>query len=192
MKMFALFLLSTAMASSVSFASERNFRHSTDSDGVSREISLCARPSPNGSELPGHAFVAFGEYSSKGAYKIRAIGHTVFSVKDAILSFGRLIPAKGAIDQEIYTSIKQSCLTLLVNKDQYDKLYQSVNQPLSSIGIKFDENKPFQKTYSLGSEDCIDYMLSIARTFASSGLVIPKRSGADLPLSYMRKLIDAN
>jgi hypothetical protein len=157
-----------------------------------REISLCARPSPDKPGLPGHAFVAFAQTQRSGERTFRAIGHTVFSAGGALVSFGGLIPTTGALVDEKYTAIKQECLTLQVNKSDYEAAYVAATQPLSRIGVKFDESKPIQQTYALAAADCMTFVITIAQRFTAKGVTIPARAATDLPLPYMRKVIDAN
>ncbi|MFC0048574.1 hypothetical protein [Rheinheimera tilapiae] len=169
-----------------------NLRNKSDSDGGVREISFCARPSPATTGLPGHAFVVFAQTALGGKSKFRAIGHTVFSVGDAILSYKGIIPANGALVNENYTAIKQECLTVQVNASEFETTYLDTTQPLAVLGIKFDEKHPIQKSYSLSENDCMDFMLNIANRYKVKGINIPKRNQSDLPLPYLRKLIEAN
>lgn len=169
-----------------------DLRNKTDVDGATREISFCARPSPDEPGLPGHAFVAFAQVDKNGRVMFRALGHTVFSISDALLSYNELIPATGALVSEKYTSVKQECLTLQVNSAEYQAAYAQAAQPLAALGVKFDETKPIQKTYALGVNDCIGFMVNVANRFTQSGLKIPKRETTDLPLPYLRRFIDAN
>lgn len=173
------------------FSKTLDLRTKTDADGSNREISLCARPSPDKPGLPGHAFIAFSETTIDGKITFRAIGHTVFSVGEALLSYTGLVNADGALVNEKYTSIKQQCLTLLINKSDYQKSYASATQPLNSIGIVFDESKPVQKSYSLAAEDCVGFLIMQAKSY-SPKISIPSRNSGELPLSYVRRLIDAN
>lgn len=185
-------LLAIASASSsLALAKTLDLRNQTDADGGIREISLCARPSPDKPGLPGHAFIAFAEITRNGKMNFRALGHTVFSVGEALLSYTGLVTAEGAMIEEKYTSIKQQCLTLQVNKVEYERAYGLVAQPLKDIGVEFDETKPIQKAYSLAAEDCVGFLITQAQIF-SSKISIPSRDSNELPLNYVRRLIDAN
>lgn len=175
----------------LAFAKTLDLRNQTDADGGSREINLCARPSPDKPGLPGHAFIAFSETTKDGIRTFRAIGHTVFSVGEALLSYTGLVTATGALVDEKYTSIKQQCLTLQVNKADYERSYGLAAQPLKVIGIVFDETKPIQKAYSLAAEDCVGFLITQAQYF-SPKLIVPSRNSSELPLNYVRRLIDAN
>lgn len=178
-------------ASPLVHAKTLDLRNQTDADGGIREISFCARPSPDKPGLPGHAFVALSETKKDGSRTFRAIGHTVFTVGEALLSYTGLVTAAGALVDEKYTAIKQECLTLQVNKIQYEKSYGSVAQPLKVIAVAFDETMPIQKAYSLAAEDCVGFLISQANPFEPK-VVVPARNGGELPLKYVRRLIDAN
>lgn len=178
-------------SSSLALAKNLDLRNKTDYDGGSREISLCARPSPDKPGLPGHAFIAFSETTKDGRRTFRAIGHTVFSIGEALLSYAGPVTAAGALVDEKYTSIKQQCLTLQVNKADFERSYGLAAQPLKAIGIVFDETKPIQKTYSLAAEDCVGFLITQAQLFDPK-VVVPSRNSSELPLNYVRRLIDAN
>jgi hypothetical protein len=169
-----------------------DLRKSTDVDGSTREISFCARPSPGLPGLPGHAFVAYAVISADKGIKFRSLGHTVFSVGDAILSFGGVIPTTGALVEEKYTSTKQECLTIQLNKDMFESAYSAAFQPLAKLGIKFDESLPIQKAYSLAAEDCVQFVVSLAQRFAAQELKVPARTSAEFPLPYLRRFIESN
>lgn len=177
--------------SPITHAKTVDLRNQTDVDGGVREISLCARPSPDKPGLPGHAFIAFSETRNDGSRTFRAIGHTVFSVGEALLSYTGLVTAAGALVDEKYTSIKQQCLTLQVNRGEYEKSYGLAAQLLKSVGVVFDETKPIQKAYSLAAEDCVGFLITQAQFFGPK-VVVPSRKGGDLPLNYVRRLIDSN
>ena len=184
-------LVGASSSSVVAYGKTVDLRNQTDGDGGSREISFCARPSPDKPGLPGHAFIAFSETSKDGKRAFRAIGHTVFSAGEALLSYTGLVTADGALVDEKYTSIKQQCLTLQVNKPDYQKSYGLVAQPLKAIGVVLDESKPIQKAYSLAAEDCVGFLITQAQLF-SPKVKVPSRNNGELPLNYVRRLIDAN
>jgi hypothetical protein len=190
----AALLVAASASSSLADGKTVDLRNHTDGDGGNREISLCARPSPDKSGLhglPGHAFIAFSETMKNGKRTFRAIGHTVLSAGEALLSYTGLINAEGALVDEKYTSIKQQCLTLQVNKADYQKSYALVAQPLKAIGVVLDESKPVQKSYSLAAEDCVGFVIVQARLFTPN-VTVPSRNNDELPLNYVRRLIDAN
>ena len=189
-KLLIALLAYSCLASSTS-AKTIDLRNQTDADGALREISFCARPSPDKAELPGHAFVSFSIRKKDGTRAFRAIGHTVFSVVDALISYSGLIPASGALIDERYTAIKQECLTLQVNQSDYEASYALAAQPLLAVGIKFDEKLPIQKAYTLGAEDCVGFVIGQTKRYAQK-VVVPKRTTNELPLPYIRRLIDAN
>lgn len=187
----AALLVAASSSSVLTYGKTVDLRNQTDGDGGSREISFCARPSPGNPGFPGHAFIAFSETTKDGKRTFRAIGHTVFSVGEALLSYTGLVTAAGALVDEKYTSIKQQCLTLQVSKTDYQKSYGLVAQPLKAIGVVLDETRPIQKTYSLAAEDCVGFMITQARLFTPK-VIVPSRNNGELPLNFVRRLIDAN
>lgn len=52
-------------------------------------------------------------------------------------------------------------------------------------------NKPLLLAYTLGSNDCVGFMVGVARSFGSQ-LKIPVRGATELPLTYLRNFIEAN
>lgn len=115
----------------------------------------------------------------------------MFSAGEALLSYTGLVTADGALVDEKYTSIKQQCLTILVNKADYQKSYGLVAQPLKAIGVVLDETKPVQKAYSLAAEDCVGFLIAQAKLFTPK-VAVPARNSGELPLNYVRRFIDAN
>jgi len=107
------------------------------------------------------------------------------------VSYTGLVTADGALVDEKYTSIKQQCLTILVNKVNYQKSYGLSAQPLKAIGFVLDETKPIQKAYSLAAEDCVSFLITQAKLFTPR-VVVPSRNNGELPLNYVRRFIDAN
>lgn len=184
-------LVTAASSSVVVYGKTVDLRNQTDGDGGTREVSFCARPSPDKPGLPGHAFIAFSETTKDGKRTFRAIGHTVFSAGEALLSYTGLVTADGALVDEKYTSIKQQCLTIQVNKADYQKSYGLVAQPLKAIGVVLDETKPIQKAYSLAAEDCVGFLITQANLFTPK-VVVPLRNNGELPMNYVRRFIDAN
>lgn len=167
-----------------------DLRARTDADGLVREISYCARPSPDGPKhLPGHAYLVFG-VEGGGRFRFRAIGHTTSDVGPAIVSFTGLLKAQGAVVDEVYTAAKQMCLTTRVNRDAFEAAYSDAGNPLAALG--FDRDAPYVLAYSLGAEDCVGFMLRVARRFQANGLKVPARQALELPLAYLRRLVDAN
>ena len=191
-KALGLFCIIMTIAN-ISVGKTIDLRTSTDADGTEREISYCARPSPDTAKnIPGHAFLVFGVIPKKMKPTFRAIGHTTFSPGAAIVSFTGLLTADGAVVEERYTSVKQQCLVTKVNKAAYDAAYASANQPLGVIGIVFDETQPYGLAYSLGVDDCMNFMISVAKRFMPQGLQVPARGTTELPMAYIRRMIDFN
>ncbi len=176
------------------FGASLDLRNSSDESGE-YEIAFCARPSPDDSakNLPGHAFVSFSYYSPDGNRKFMSIGHTVqpgISQASTIWSyFGESVD--GYLAEEKYTSIKQSCLVVKVNKSDYDKSFLLTVDPLKQMKITSSENHVIE-AYKLGSKDCIGFMIEVAKILELKGFKIPNRKTGDLPLAYIERLISSN
>jgi hypothetical protein len=164
----------------------------TRTDPAEYEIGLCARPSPDTAlNLPGHAFVSF---SSKLAGQPRhyvAVGHTTnANLGRVLLSYLKpLGSVPGHLAEEVYTSTKEQCLVAKVNKEAFNKAMDLTRDPLSKLGVLTSTDE-VRIAYSLGAQDCMTFMTAVARTIG--GVKIPPRLETDLPLPYLRKLIEQN
>ena len=178
--------------SSCLLASPLDLRNFSDESGE-YEIAFCARPSADTKKnIPGHAFVSFSYYSPKGNRTFTSIGHTVqsgTSMISAIWSyFG--VSVDGFLSEEKYTSIKQSCLVVKVNKSDYDAAYSLAEDPLKKLGIV--KNSYVLESYKLGSEDCVGFLIKVAKKLESKGFIVPKRNNLESPLDYIQRLINSN
>jgi hypothetical protein len=166
-----------------------DMRVATDSDGIKREISFCARPSPD-SKVPGHAFVAFSTVSANGR-NYYTVGHTTnASPSDAILTyFGYITSVPGYLSEEKYTAAKENCLVVQVNKNQYETALAAANPILSALFPSLGSGT--YVSYSLGNNDCVGFMIPVAKSLGAP-LIVPARGTTELPLAYLRRMIDAN
>jgi hypothetical protein len=167
---------------------------STKSDSTGDyDIAFCARPSPDTTGKPGHAFVAFSHRAADGTRDFFAIGHTVgvsTSPVSATWSYwGAPIP--GRLKEERYTAIKQSCLDAKVDRKDYDNGIALTEDPLVKLGLSRPGNTVFE-SYKLGADDCMTFMISVANSLKAKGLKVPKRGSVELPMEYMRRFIDSN
>jgi hypothetical protein len=157
------------------------------------DIAFCARPSPDSTGKPGHAFVAFSHKSAQGDRDFFAVGHTVgtgTTVASATWSYWGS-PIQGRLKEERFTALRQICLTIRVNQPDYDSgVAQTVN-PLAKLGLARSGDIIFE-SYKLGAEDCINFVISVANVLRSKGLKIPDRGATELPMDYMRRFIAAN
>lgn len=156
------------------------------------EISFCARPSPEAFGFPGHAFVVFSSgHGTSQSYT--ALGLTVGpdqSPFDAALSyFGVGIP--GVLAEERYSHIRQTCLTLRVNKASYDRAMAGTRPLLEQLGIT-GTSAPVRESYRLGANDCMSFVARVATVLADDGLVVPERRATELPIGYIERLKAAN
>lgn len=167
----------------------------TDADGVDREVSFCARPSPDTTKnLPGHAFVAFSQLFADGKRTYIAIGHTTNAPPgNAMLTYTGLIPSvDGYLNEEKYTSAKSECLVVRVNKEAFEAALALIKGALDAIIPNPTDRPKVLLAYRLGESDCMGFMTSVAKVFANDGLKVPQRGATEMPLKYMRRMIEEN
>lgn len=168
---------------------EIDLRNQTDANG-DYAISLCARPSPGPLALPGHAFVAYSFKPTGGERKFLALGFTTDSSVKGVLSFSKVLATPpGYLGEEKYTSVKEECLVLLVNESDFNAAYALA---LPFYNVPALSSLTYSGVYSLTTNDCVTFMTNTAKQFTPRGIKVPPRQSIDLPLPYLRKLIDAN
>lgn len=163
----------------------------TMSEAGGYEISFCARPSP-ATNKPGHAFVAFSKEAGNDNREFLSIGHTVGAGTSAAAAtwsyFGSAVP--GVLKEEVYTSIRQNCLTTKVNSADYAAAKALTVSPLAKMGI--GAGGPVIEAYKLGANDCMTFLIDVAQTLAPRGLKVPARGATELPMDYIQRFIAAN
>ena len=174
-------------------AQVRDLRTQTDAFGAT-EVSFCAGPSPDTFGLPGHAFVAFSDERHGQPRRFRAIGHTIGpqtgSAAAAFTYFNGATVA-GRQAEERYTALKQACLTAKVDRVVFDRAVAAARPTLTALGIDAATAATLER-YSLNGQDCMDFLMRVARQLAPAGLTVPPRAATDLPAGYVGKLIAAN
>ncbi|MQA40583.1 hypothetical protein [Rugamonas aquatica] len=165
-----------------------DLRKMSDSSGE-YSVSLCARPSPGSAALPGHAFVAFSFIpASGGDPQFVALGFTTNSAVKGLLSFSALLATPtGYLKEEILSHVQENCLVALVNRQDFDNAYAKTRL---FAGLPGFGDSPYIAVYSLTQNDCVTFMTGVASVL--DGVTVPERNLTDLPMDYMRKLIDAN
>lgn len=169
-----------------------DLRNQSDNDGLDREVSLCARPSPGPAGLPGHAFVAFGQSNPDGTWSYDAVGHTTSApVINTILTYTGLIPeVPGYLGEEVYTSTKEQCLVFQVNKAPYESALAYVKSPLDQLLGPDTPRPPVLLAYSLAGDDCITYAVAVINSLLPPDKPLPARGAVELPEDYVRRVID--
>jgi len=187
-----MYVLTFAAFAGAALAKEIDLRVMTDQSG-DYDVAFCARPSPDTTGKPGHAFVSFSHVQASGDRDFLAIGHTVgadVSPAKAIWSyFGS--PVSGLLKEERYTAIKQNCLDVNVNKADYDRAKAFTADPLAQLGISATDGVVLE-AYKLGSDDCMTFLIDVANSLKSRGLHVPQRNSGELPMAYVQRLSDAN
>lgn len=189
-------LVALLLVAEVNAAPHRHLdvRKQTDADATIREISLCARPSPDAPKnIPGHMFVAFSVLPPSGRRAYLAIGHTTSAPpKDAILSYFSLFPAvTGTVSEELYTSASEECLVLRVDKADFDSAYAKASARYPMLPRTTSGWAPILLSYRLGDADCMGFAIDVARVYSNS-IRVPQRTPTETPLAYVRRLIEAN
>ena len=172
-----------------------DLRNQTDSDGGEREISICARPSPDTAlNLPGHMFVGYSLRMPGRPRAYVALGHTTYAPPaDALLSYLRVFPAvAGSISDERYTATLERCLVMKVSKADFETAYALATARVGTLTPNPANWPPTTLSYRLGAQDCMQYAIEVAEGFKSKGLRVPQRGATELPMPYLRRLIEAN
>lgn len=171
-----------------------DLRTMSEASGV-YDVAFCARPSPDQSGKPGHAFVAFSHKPLDADRDFLAIGLTVtagVTPTSAILSwFYWGSPVSGRLKEERYTDIRQKCLNVGVDKQDYDRARALTDDPLQKLGVTQAPGIVFE-TYKLGEEDCMTFLTAVARKLEAKGLKVPQRGNTELPMHFVLRFIDAN
>lgn len=174
-------------------ARDKDLRTMTDANGET-EVGFCSRPSPDSFGFPGHVFVTFSATRPEGGRDFRAVGHTVAGgtdVPSVVISYFRGSSVAGRQMEERYTSLKQACLVLKVDRAIYQSALASAAPTLTALGIPADVAASAER-YSLGSGDCITFAERVAGALRPAGLSVPARAATDTPASWIRKLDAAN
>jgi hypothetical protein len=173
------------------WAKELNLR--TMSEVGEYNVAFCARPSPDATGKPGHAFVSYSRVVSGDDREFLAIGHTVGAdVAPAIAVWSYFgSPVSGLLKEERYTSIRQNCLDVKLNKSDYDQARALASNPLALLGI-IPADRIVLEAYKLGADDCMTFVIDVANSLKSKGLHVPPRHTGELPTPYVQRLSDAN
>lgn len=177
--------------SSLSQAKQIDLSTRTDASGT-YEVAFCGRPSPKGS-IPGHMFVAYSHVDPQGKRDFLSIGHTVNAGVGPVAAtwsyFGDPVP--GHLAEEKYTSVKQNCLDIVVNKEDFDKARAHADDPLQKLGFSQASGIVFE-AYKLGANDCMTFAIDVANVLKPRGLKVPDRTTGEFPAAYVQRLIGAN
>lgn len=160
--------------------------------GGPHEVGFCTRPSPNEKGFPGHAFVSFAQ-GIGGGRKFLAVGRTIEPRTATSTLVGSYFgnPAPGLVREELYSHIRQNCLTVRVNADRYHAARAQAIPRLAALNLETGA-VPRLESYSIGRADCITFIIDVAEQLEGAGLKVPVRTSADLPQDYIQKLDEAN
>ncbi|MGY4816785.1 hypothetical protein ACVNP3_12700 [Pseudomonas chlororaphis subsp. piscium] len=169
-----------------------DLRVKSDSDGLEREVLICARPSGTAA-IPGHMFLAFSTHSAaSGQRTYYTVGHTTSApVPQTLLTYTGLIQnVSGYITEERYTHAQEQCLVLAVNQVDYDRAFTLARPSIEQVIGNKTPIGPLLLAYSLGANDCMGLAIGAAKVF--QGVKVPERKATELPMDYVRRLIDSN
>jgi hypothetical protein len=161
--------------------------------GDEHAVVLCARPSPDSAAaVPAHAFVAFSYKTGAGDREYLAVG-TVSGVQPkALLGFSTVFsPIPARLSEPDYAALKQRCLSLLVDRADFQRSVRLARRSLEAMASAVPA-QPVAVAYQLPAEECVKLFVSVAGAFGERGVKVPERREGELPLSYLRRLIDQN
>jgi hypothetical protein len=165
------------------FADPSKIVNQRDAGSSSRKfIVFCSRDSPGSTELPGHAFVLFGdapEDNEQGPIIItRGAGYYPADTSDAARSLLKRVPGKVINDYLAGPILPDQCrLVIKIEQATYDKELQFIDQFAAS-------------GYNLLTNNCVTMVKDLAQHL---GLAVPSDSGINgLPSIFTRKLTEKN
>jgi hypothetical protein len=161
--------------------------------GEEHVVAFCGRPSPDSAAaVPAHAFLAFSHKTGAGDREYLAVG-TVSGVQPkALLGFSTAIaPVPARLSEPNYAALQQRCLSLLVDRADYQRSMRLARRSLEAMASSAPA-QPVAVAYGLPAEECVKLFVNVANGFAERGVKVPERRDAELPLSYLRRLIDQN
>ena len=100
-------------------------------------------------------------------------------------------PISGLLEEELYTSVKQKCLDVKVNQEDFRRARAIAEDRLRKMGLT-DKAGVVLQAYKLGSEDCMTFLMAVADVLKVRGLKVPARGPVELPTAYVERLIEAN
>jgi hypothetical protein len=173
-------------------ANHFDFRTQPDAD-ARYSIAICARPSPDSaSGIPPHAFAVWREVNDGGERVSMAVGYAPNDgLKALIGSSTNGSPVASQSSQGASAGGVRSCIELLVNKREFATAANVARAPFKRVGTAQAEAEP-TAVYSVAQEDASTSIAEVATRFSNRGLYVPGRRAGELPLAYVRRLIDAN
>ena len=156
-------------------------------------LSFCARPSPDsGLAIPSHAFVSWSQVPAAGKRGYKAVGTVSGLQPKALVGFSRSItPVPMELTQGDYVSLVERCLNLLVSKTDYQRALKLGQSSLAQIASTIP-SQSVSAVYSLPPEDCLTMFVEVMKLFGNKGIALPPRRPSEMPLAYMRRLVEQN
>ena len=144
-------------------------------------LELCARPTDQRGQGPGHAFVVFRGDGDGRQSEFLAVGFGPEAEKNTAL------PVTGVLKPENFTHAEQRCLIAEVSRSVYNEARSFVEaQREISIG---DIKVPVRSKYIVVLSDCVKFQSGVAKFLK---LKLPSRATNLTPMQFIAALIEAN
>jgi hypothetical protein len=169
-----------------------DFRTRPDPD-VRYTLAICARPSPDSAGgIPAHAFLVWREAGEHGERVTKAVGYAANEgLKAVMASVASSMTNSSQLTQGTSIPAVRLCLELLVDKREFAAA-ENLTRPFFKHVGSLETEPTSAVVRSLGQEEASGLIAEIAVRFSNRGLYVPARRPGELPLAYVRRLIDAN
>jgi len=168
-----------------------DFRTRAD-PAVRYTLAICARPSPDSAGgIPAHAFLVWREAGEHGERVTKAVGYAANEGLKVVMVAPNPEATSSPLPQGTSVFAERRCLELLVDKREFAAAGNLAEPFFKRVGSA--ETEPASVTVQgLGQEEASKFITEVAVRFSTRGLYVPARRPGELPLAYVRRLIDAN
>jgi len=168
-----------------------DFRKRADAD-ARYSIAICARPSPDSAGgIPAHAFLVWREAGEHGERVTKAVGYAANEGLKVVMVAPNPETTSSPLPQGTSVFAERLCLELLVDKREFAAAGNLAEPFFKRVGSA--ETEPASAAVQgLGQEEASKFITEVAVRFSTRGLYVPARRPGELPLAYVRRLIDAN
>jgi hypothetical protein len=168
-----------------------DFRTRPDAD-ARYSIAICARPSPDSAGgIPAHAFLVWREMDEHREHVTKAVGYAANEGLKVVMASPNSGTSSSPLPQGTSVFAVRLCLELLVDKREFAAAGNLAQPFFKRVGSA--ETEPASVTvHGLGQEEASKFIAEVAVRFSARGLYVPARRPGELPLAYVRRLIDVN
>ena len=168
---------------------ERDLRNEADKkEPVTYRLVLICRYSGPNKKLPGHAFVILGEYDDKAKVCKEDGLYGLYAKSDLQGAMSYFIgKAPGTVmespkDRDLNLSVHR--LDLVIGKAQHGRVTKVIDE--------WTKKAKEGNVYKAGDQDCVTFTRAVAEALHDSGLATLDRKTNELPVEYLRRLVEAN